>query len=48
MYRRFTSPESSTMASRAVGSPAYFLGRPADVWLSALRRRSPRAFIERR
>jgi hypothetical protein len=47
MYRRFTSPESAPMTSRAAGSPAYFLGRPADVWLSALRRRSPRAFMER-
>ena len=48
MYQRFTSPESARTASRAAGSPAYFLGRPADVWLSALRRRSPRAFMERR
>lgn len=48
MYRRPTSPKSPMMASRAAGSPAYYLGRPAEVWLSALRRRSPRAFMERR
>ena len=47
MYRRSISPNSPTMTSRAASTPAYFLGRPADVWLSALRRRTPRAFKER-
>lgn len=46
MYRRVTS-DSTRPASRAAGSPAYFLGRPAAVWLAAIRRRSPVAFRER-
>jgi hypothetical protein len=43
MYRRSTPPTSAT-ATRAAGSPAYFLGRPAAVWVAAIRRRSPVAF----
>ena len=46
MYRRSTPPNSASM-TRAAGSPAYFLGRPAAVWLAAIRRRSPVAFRER-
>ncbi len=46
MYRRSTSPNSARTAPRAAGSPAYYLGRPASVWLAAIRRRSPVAFRE--
>jgi hypothetical protein len=47
MHRRSISPKPAPTAVRTVGSPAYFLGRPAEVWLAAIRRRSPAAFRER-
>jgi hypothetical protein len=33
---------NSTQSTRPGGAPAYYLGRPADVWHTALRRRRRR------